>query len=152
MANPSNPTDSSTPDKDKVDIRIVGEWPSDEIVELYKAGGWWKDSYNPSGIPGVIQGSFAFVIAIEIETGRAIGMGRAISDGVSDAYIQDVVVLKTWRGKGIGIKIVDALLNYCLDNDLLWIGLIAEPGTKSFYSPLGFKTLPGEPMVFQSEE
>ena len=73
-------------------------------------------------------------------------MGRVVSDGVSDAYIQDVVVLDDWRGKGIGKAIVKKLLDFCLEHKLLWIGLVAEPGTKGLYTPLGFKTLPGEPI------
>jgi aralkylamine N-acetyltransferase len=36
---------------------------------------------------------------------KMIGMGRALSDLTSDAYIQDVTVLKAFRGKGIGKKL-----------------------------------------------
>ncbi len=134
------------------EIRLVKNWVIEDIIALYKAGGWWLEQYDPSGIPALIKESYAFAIAFDKTSGKAIGMGRVISDGVSDAYIQDVVVLKIWRGKGIGIKIIKRLLDYCLDNKLVWIGLIAEPGTKDFYIPLGFKTLPGEPMVFKPED
>jgi len=41
---------------------------------------------------------------------RIIGMGRAISDRVSDAYIQDVTVHSDYRGRGIGKAIVRKLL------------------------------------------
>ena len=134
-----------------IELRLVNAWPADEITELYKTGGWWRDSYDPAGLQALINGSFAFVVAIDQTTGRAIGMGRVISDSVSDAYIQDVVVFNDWRGKGIGKAIIKMLLGYCLDKKLLWIGLVAEPGTKAFYTPLGFKTLPGEPLVYQPE-
>ena len=83
--------------------------------------------------------------------GTAIGMGRAISDGVSDGWIQDVAVLEDWRGKGIGREIVKALLDNCLEKGLGWIGLVAEPGTREFYTPLGFRERPGEPLVYQTE-
>jgi GNAT superfamily N-acetyltransferase len=132
-----------------IEIRLVDTWPEQELVELYRTGGWWLEHYDPAGIPSLVKGSYAFAVAIEKRSGKAVGMGRAISDGVSDAYIQDVVVLKEWRGKGIGLGIVNTILNYCLGNKLHWIGLIAEPGTRSFYEPLGFKILPGEPMVLK---
>ena len=135
-----------------IEIKRVTAWPSNDIVKLYKVGGWWKDRYDPKGIGRLIIGSFAFAVAINPATGSAIGMGRVVSDGVSDAYIQDVVVLDDWRGKGIGMAIIKKLLDFCLKQKLLWIGLIAEPGTKGFYIPLGFKTLPGEPMVYQPED
>ena len=134
---------------DDYEIRIVDSWPADEIVELYRAGGWWMDHYSPAGIPDLIKGSFAFAVALEKATGRAVGMGRAISDGASDAWLQDIVVLKDHRRRGIGREIAGKLLQHCLDRGLAWVGLVAEPGSGRFYGSLGFETLPGEPMVFR---
>jgi GNAT superfamily N-acetyltransferase len=137
----------------EIEIKFVDNWPEDEIVELYKAGSWWKESYNSSGIKTLIQGSFAFAVVIDKNSGKAIGMGRIISDGVSDAYIQDLVILENYRGQGIGKKLVNTLLQHCLSNGLLWIGLIAEPGQDEFYLPLGFKTMKNYvPMKYQKEE
>ena len=80
-------------------------------------------------------------------------MGRIISDGISDAYIQDLVIYHKYRGKGIGKKLVNALLKHCLSNGLLWIVLIAEPGQYEFYLPLGFKTMKDHvPMKYQTEK
>jgi GNAT superfamily N-acetyltransferase len=132
-------------------VRLVKAWPDRQIVELYKAGGWWLDHYTADGIQALIRGSFAFAVALDPGTGRAIGMGRAISDGSSDAWLQDIVVLKEHRGKGIGRAIIRALVEHCKEKGLVWIGLVAEPGTKDFYRPLGFGTLPGEPMVFKGD-
>jgi GNAT superfamily N-acetyltransferase len=128
----------------------VKAWPENQIVELYKAGGWWLDSYSPDGISSLIEGSFAFAVAVESSTGIAVGMGRAISDGVSDAWLQDIVVLKRYRGRGLGNAIIRKLVEHCKSRGLVWIGLVAEPGTKKFYEPLGFETLPGEPMVIRT--
>ncbi|MDH7507080.1 MAG: GNAT family N-acetyltransferase [Candidatus Thermoplasmatota archaeon] len=122
-----------------IKVKLVDSWSEKDIVELYKAGGWWKDSYDSAGIKNLIKGSFAFAVAVNKK--KAIGMGRVISDGVSDAYIQDTVVLPEYRGMGIGKKIVKTLLDYCLSKKILWIGLIAEPGKDKFYASLGFKEL-----------
>jgi GNAT superfamily N-acetyltransferase len=135
--------------QDRFEIRFVKSWPKDQIVELYKAGGWWLEHYSADGLGDLMKGSFAFVVAVEKATGRAVGMGRAISDGASDAWLQDIVVLKEFRGRGIGRAIVKGLLDHCLSNGLVWVGLVAEPGSKRFYEPLGFEALPGEPMVFR---
>ncbi len=137
---------------DDIEIKLVHTWPTEEIVELYRVGGWWKEHCDPTEVPAIISGSFAFVVAVEKSIGKAIGMGRALSEGVSDAWIQDIVVFDSWRGKGIGRSIVKALLDYCLEKKLTWIGLVAEPDTREFYTPLGFRELPGEPLVFQPEE
>ena len=136
-----------------IEIKFVDNWAKDEIVELYKAGGWWKDSYDPSGIKSLMEGSFAFAVVVDKNSNKAIGMGRIISDGVSDAYIQDLVVLPEYRDQGIGKKLVNALLEHCLSKGFLWVGLISEPGQEEFYSSLGFKIMKNYvPMKYQTEE
>jgi GNAT superfamily N-acetyltransferase len=136
-----------------IEIKFVDSWPEGEIIELYKAGGWWKETYDKSAIQSMIKGSFAFTIAVDKNSGRAIGMGRLISDGVSDAYIQDLVVLPTYRSYGIGKKLVNVLLDHCLSKGIVWVGLIAEPEQGGFYLPLGFKHMKNYiPMRYQTEE
>lgn len=133
-----------------IDIKLVDSWVEKEIVALYKSAGWWKDSYDPSGIKKLIKGSFAFAVVVDSASGKAIGMGRILSDGVSDAYLQDLVILPQYRGKGIGRTLVEVLLDYCLSRRILWIGLISEPGQDEFYSSLGFKPMDKHiPMRYQ---
>jgi len=131
-------------------VEHVRSWPVGEIVALYKAGGWWKDSYDPQGVPELIKGSFDFVVAYFEGEGKAVGMGRMISDGVSDAYIQDFVVLPEHRNKGIGALMVKELLGTAKENGIGWVGLIAEEGSEDFYSDLGFGPFKGTPMLYRS--
>jgi ribosomal protein S18 acetylase RimI-like enzyme len=139
--------------KQNIDIRFVSSWPEDEIVSLYKAGGWWKESYDKSAIKSMIAGSFAFAVAVDKDTGKAIGMGRIISDGISDAYIQDFIILPKYRRQGIGKQLLNFLLEHCMSKGILWIGLIAEPGQESFYSFAGFKPMKDHtPMRYQKGE
>ena len=120
----------------------MNESPIDEIVALYQAGVWWQESEHARAVlPKLILGRFfAWSRAAD---GKLVGMGRAISDGVSDACIQDVVVLAELRGRGIGHELVARLTEYCLERHLEWIGLVAEPGTTPFYEKLGFGILEG---------
>ena len=137
----------------KIQIKLVNYWPVDEIVNLYKAAGWWKDYYNPSGLKFMIKGSFAFAVAVDKVQNKAIGMGRVISDGVSDAYIQDLVVLPDFRDSGIGRRLLETLLEFCLSKKIIWIGLIAEPGQYGFYSNIGFKKLTDyTPMKYEKDD
>ena len=139
--------------KKQIEIRLVKSWPEDEIVLLYKAARWWKDTYNKSEIPQLIIGSFAFAIAIDQKTGKSIGMGRVLSDGTSDAYIQDVVVLQQYRGQNLGKKIVKTLIDFCISKGIQWIGLIAEPGSSKFYTTLDFKSMKDYiPMLYTMEK
>ncbi|HVP95558.1 GNAT family N-acetyltransferase [Methanoregula sp.] len=134
------------------DIRVscVRSWSTEEVVALYRAGGWWKDEYDPAEIPRLISGSFAFAVAIDTRSGHAIGMGRVLSDGVSDAYIQDLVVLPEYRGRDLGTALVSCLIARCREAGITWIALIAEPGSEAFYHPLGFARMEGHiPLIYR---
>ena len=127
-------------DKD-IEIQLVKQWPDEEIIHLYKEAGWWKETYNKSTIQNMIKGSFVFAVIIDRKTKKTIGMGRVLSDGVSDAYIQDLMILPGYRKQGIGKKLLVTLLHYCLKHKIMWIGLIAEPGTEPFYRSAGLQQM-----------
>jgi len=137
---------------EEIDIRLVYSWDEEEIVALYRAGGWRKEEYRTEDLRHLMRGSYVFAVAAENKTGRAVGMGRVISDGVSDGYIQDLVVLPEFRKSGVGAQIVAALINRCLQVGITWIALIAEPGTERFYLPLGFHPMEGYvPLLLRGE-
>jgi aralkylamine N-acetyltransferase len=127
--------------RETVDYEAVTSAPIEEVVELYKSAGWWQESPESRAvIPLMIRGSFHFMVARSIE-GRIVGMARVISDGFSDAYIQDVVVLPEFRGRGVGKELVRRLIQHCVSRKIAWIGLVAEPGTQEIYENLGFRPL-----------
>jgi ribosomal protein S18 acetylase RimI-like enzyme len=137
---------------DDISISLVRSWNEDEIIALYRAGGWWKDEFDPAEIPRIISGSFAFVVAADKKTGRAVGMGRVISDGVSDAYIQDLVVFPQYRRKDLGTALVSLLIARCREAGISWIALVAEPGSENFYLPLGFARMEGHiPLIYHGD-
>jgi len=133
----------------EVEYETVTSAPVEEIVNLYKAGGWWQESPEARAIiPGMIRGSLFFMVARNLD-GHIVGMARVISDGHSDAYIQDVVVLDSHRRRGVGRELVRRLTQLCLARKIAWIGLVAEPGTQSLYEDLGFGPLAGyQPMLY----
>ena len=133
----------------EIDYQKITSAPIEQIIDLYKAGGWWRESAAArNSIPALIRGSFCFMVA-RAAGGCIVGMGRALSDGVSDAYLQDVVVLEDYRRHGIGRELVVRLTDYCLGQGIEWIGLVAEPGTQAFYEAIGFRLLDGHlPMLY----
>lgn len=136
---------------DGIDVILVKIWDADDIRSLYREAGWWNEEWDPAHLNLLIAGSLAFAVAVDLETGSAVAMGRAISDGSSDAYIQDLVVKSEYRDSGIGRKILTTLVTYCQARGITWIALIAEPGTEQFYVPSGFERMEGSvPMIFTS--
>lgn len=116
------------------------------IITIYRTHGWWKPSDKPALLKRIIKGSHCFAVAER--GGRVIGIGRAISDGVSDAYIQDMAVLKTERGSGAGGAILKALMERLRRDGVNWVGLIAQDNSEYFYRKGGFRTLKkAHPMI-----
>ena len=110
------------------------------LTELYRQAGWWTDEAdNPSLVAGIVAGSHCFLVARQ--AGTIIAMGRAISDRISDAYIQDVTVDPAFRKQGIGSRMVVALVTRLEADGIGWVGLIAERKTHPFYRPLGFSPM-----------
>ena len=74
--------------------------------------------------------------------GKVIGMGRLVGDGAMYWYLQEIIVLPEYQGKGIGKSIVNRLLQYINDNSIdgtnVSIGLTAVKGKEAFYEKFGF--------------
>ena len=127
-----------------IELSIVTQADPEAILALYRHAGWWQTDDNPEylrTVEKIIANSHCFAIAAH--GSRIIGMGRAISDRVSDAYIQDVTVHSDYRGRGIGKAIVRKLLERLRGDGMQWIGLISEPGYDRFYEGLGFARMEG---------
>jgi spermidine synthase len=120
-----------------------------QITGLYRSQRWWDGPDNEKHVIRIIKGSHCFVMAV-LNSEEIVGMGRSISDGASDAYIQDVTVKKNYRGQGIGTQIVRMIINRLQKDGIFWIGLIAEKDSHGFYEPIGFKQMPDSiPMIFK---
>jgi len=136
-----------------IEIKFVKKWSTDEIINLYKSGDWWKDHFDKSGVPLLIKDSFIFAVVVDKNTKKAIGMGRILSDGISDAYIQDLIILPDFRKLGIGKMLVNKLVNYCISKKIYWIGLISEPDQDFFYEKIGFERMKNYiPMKYKIED
>jgi spermidine synthase len=113
----------------------------ENLAGLYREAGWWAEApAHIEVIRRIVAGSHCFWVARN--SGKIVAMGRAISDRVSDAYIQDVTVSGTHRHRGVGRGIVHAIVEHLRTDGLSWIGLIAERGSHGLYEPLGFKRMP----------
>lgn len=111
-----------------------------DILTLYRNEDWWGSGEDdPDLVRRMVAGSHCFLAVTE---GNSLaGMGRAISDGVSDAYIQDVAVAPQWRGHGLGGGIIRRLIDRLHRDGLFWIGVIAERDSSPFYRRFGFETM-----------
>ena len=136
-----------------VEFSIVKEADAQQIKELFVEGGWWNDENDKIEffVESLIKSTFLFAVA-KFE-GRIVGMGRVLSEGISDAYIQDVVVLKDFRKQGIGGGIIKLLLKELLARKISWIGLISVPGAENFYKEIGFEIMQDyTPFIYKKKD
>lgn len=110
-----------------------------QIISLYKNQGWWRKRDKPALAAKILKNSHCFLLALD--RGRAIGIGRAISDRASDAYIQDITILPDYRSLGIGSAIVKKIKKRLKTDGIKWIALIAQNNSRDFYGKIGFKAI-----------
>lgn len=74
--------------------------------------------------------------------GKVVGMGRLVGDGAMYWYLQEIIVLPEYQGKGIGKSIVNRLMEYIKDTaipgTIIDVGLSAVKGKEPFYEKFGF--------------
>jgi predicted GNAT family N-acyltransferase len=67
--------------------------------------------------------------------GQVVGTGRLLPDG----HIGRVAVLASWRGKGAGQAVMNALMQHARKQGYPQVELSAQCHAQAFYERLGFK-------------
>ncbi|MEH7198217.1 GNAT family N-acetyltransferase [Priestia megaterium] len=109
------------------------EWS--RMKEIYHSVGW--TNYNEEKIKKVFQSSN--VVAIAYDEDNIAGFGRALSDGVFNAAIYDVVVDEHYQNIGIGQQIIENLLAQL--DDISCVHLVSTAGNEEFYRKAGFRKM-----------
>ena len=111
---------------------------TDELLALYNDAGWKAYTSHPEILTAAVNNSLFVLTAWD--DGKLVGLLRAVGDGLTIIYIQDILVLKSHQRKGIG----SALLKITLDKytSVRQIVLLTDkkPETISFYEKAGLKT------------
>jgi len=79
--------------------------------------------------------------ACAIADGETIGIGRVVGDGAMDFYLTGIMVVPAWQRRGVGTRIVAALVDRVRQvpypNALL--EALPLPGLDTFYARFGFR-------------
>ncbi len=103
------------------------------MKEVYQSAGWLKHSTDVIG-----QVFDASNVKVIVQSGdRIIGFGRAMSDGVFNAAIYDIVVHEEWQNRGIARRILGHLLDRL--KGVSCVHLISTTGNEEFYMKCGFR-------------
>lgn len=123
------------------DYTLVERPPSVEEYQRLRDSTDW-DPLDDEVVEKGLQNTLFSVCAVIHD--EVIGCGRIIGDGSMYFYIQDVIVLPQFQGRGIGTHIMSALLDYLKTHakNNSFIGLRAAKGTSGFYERHGFERRP----------
>lgn len=121
----------------------------DEIAMLkkvYQSVGWMK--HDEKIIKKVFDASTHQVFAVNNH--QVIGFARALSDGVFNAAIYDVVVHREFQGQGIARMLIEDMLQQ-LDS-VSCIHLISTVHNDTFYEKFGFRKLKTGMAIYKNEQ
>jgi ribosomal protein S18 acetylase RimI-like enzyme len=121
-----------------VDLRVaqVTDIDADELVGLYAAVGWTAYTKDPELLVAAVRGS-TYVVAARRD-GKLVGLARALSDGATICYLQDILVHPDAQRGGVGRALVTAVLEHFGPVRQQVLLTDDEPGQRAFYESLGF--------------
>lgn len=110
-----------------------------EILPLYKSVGWSNYYEHPEMLGKAFAGSLCTLAAYEGE--ELVGIIRAVGDGHSILFIQDILVCPAHQRRGIGTTLMNTLL--AKYRNVYQIELATDNTAKAiaFYKSLGFVPL-----------
>ena len=109
----------------------------EEIFSLYEAVGWTNYTSNPIMLQNALEHSL-FILTARDEEGKLIGFLRAVGDGYSILYIQDIIVLPEYQRQGIGTQLLRQTLEYFNEVYQIILTTDSEVKTIAFYEANGF--------------
>jgi GNAT superfamily N-acetyltransferase len=113
-------------DRERIDVAAVHAYIGGES--------YWGRGRSRELVEQTIAGSQR-VVGLYHE-GTQVGFARAVSDGVTVAYLADVYVLEPYRGRGLGVELVREILDGGPGWPVRW--LLHTADAQGLYRKLGF--------------
>ena len=120
-------------------IREYTAYREDEILPLYESAGWAVYTRNPERLRAGFAASLLTLAAYEGD--KLTGIVRAVGDGITIVFIQDLLVLPEFRQQGIGTALLRAVLEQFADVYQIQLTADDSGDLLQFYRSVGFKPL-----------
>ncbi len=121
-------------DRDRIDVEAVHRYLSEES--------YWAAGRERETVERLVRDA-ARVLGL-YRDGEQVGFARAVSDGVSVAYLADVYVLPAHRGRGLGTELVREMVEREPYAHVRW--LLHTADAHGLYAQVGFGP-PGERLM-----
>ena len=105
-----------------------------DLGDLREAVGWNRmESEYRKALPA----SYYHIAAYDGDT--LVGYIDCVSNGVTDAYIQDLMVSPKHQGKGVGTELMNKMLAHLKEKRICMICVVFEERLRPFYEKFGFR-------------
>jgi GNAT superfamily N-acetyltransferase len=109
-----------------------------DVIHSFLTHSYWSPGVPRALVATAIQHSLCFGL---YDQGRQIGLARVVTDYASFAYLGDVFVLKSYRGQGLGVWLVQCVTQ-CPALAEIRTFLLATRDAHGLYHKVGFEAMP----------
>ena len=119
-----------------------------KLQRLLQKHAFWAGQRSLPDLKRMLAGS---TVTVSLWRGkRMVGFGRAHSDGLHRAVLWDVVVAGDLQGKGLGRRVVEALLTTPTIRDVERVYLMTT-NSSGFYKQLGFEVIKTQELLVRKQ-
>ena len=111
----------------------------EETLRLYESVGWTAYTAEPEKLQSAFENSLSVLGAFDGE--KLLGIIRAVGDGASIVFIQDILVFPEYQRNGVGRALMNALLEKYRGVRQIELATDDVPETLEFYKALGFQEM-----------
>lgn len=120
-----------------MEIKEYKHYKEDEILPLYASVGWTAYTENSEALR---QGyAHSLLVLAAYEKNKLLGILRAVGDGYTIVFIQDILVYPERQRQGIGTALLKALLDRYPQVRQMELTTDNTPKTIAFYQAMGFR-------------
>ena len=119
-----------------MDIKKYENFRLEEIINLYQSVGWT----NYLERTDILEEGYANSLCVlgAYDDDRLIGIIRAVGDRRTIVFVQDIIVLPEYQRRGIGTKLLKAVMDKYKDVYQMELLTDNTEKTKAFYRSVGF--------------
>ncbi len=122
-----------------MEIREYTQYDEADVLRLYAAVGWTAYTDNPEALRKGFANSLLTLAAYQ--DGELIGICRAVGDGETIVFVQDLLVLPAYRRQGVGSALLRAVLARYAHVRQIELAADDTAQTAAFYRSAGFREL-----------
>lgn len=120
-----------------MEIKEYKNYKEDEILPLYASVGWTAYTDDKEALRRGYE--YSLLVLAAYEKDALLGIIRAVGDGYTIVFIQDILVYPERQRQGIGTALLKALLDRYPQVRQIELTTDNTPKTIAFYQTMGFR-------------